>query len=72
MENKLFFSPGDVVKVKHNIPNVPNMYVVKKAFGYNIKDSDKAFNGMLCRWFSSDHKLQEGIFNTKDLELGDI
>jgi len=30
-------------------------------------DSKEYLQGIKCRWFSTDMKLQEGIFNTKDL-----
>lgn len=60
-----FFLPGDLVTIKHNIPDKPVMIVVKKV----VKrfKSDNFFQGILCQWFSKDLKLQEHVFNTKDL-----
>lgn len=72
-EEKIYFLPGDLVTLKQNIPNKPVMLVVKKetmTFKPE-KDSDKGeyFKGIKCRWFTSEGKLQEAIFNTKDLQL---
>lgn len=63
--DKIYFLPGDVVMVRQDLPNKPKMIIVKRVVRY-IKNSPN-FQGMLCRWFSTDHKLQEGVFNTKDL-----
>lgn len=71
MEEKIFFSPGDIVTVRQNIPNKPIMLVVKKVnnmLGHN-EDKEGILRGIRCRWFTSDGTLQEDIFNTKDLEL---
>lgn len=73
MEDKIYFMPGDVVRVRQNIPNRPDMIVVGKEtnrFKPNPEESGKEYlQGIKCRWFSTDMKLQEGVFNTKDLEL---
>lgn len=72
-DNKVFFMPGDVVRVRQNIQNKPDMIVVGKEtnrFKPNPEEASKEYlQGIKCRWFSTDMKLQEGIFNTKDLEL---
>lgn len=73
MEDKVYFMPGDTVRVRQNIPNRPDMIVVGKEtnrFKPNPEESGKEYlQGIKCRWFSTDMKLQEGVFNTKDLEL---
>ena len=73
MENenttKTYFLPGDVVTLRQDIPNKPKMVVVKKV-DKKIKISDSVtnfFQGILCRWFTTNGELQESIFNTKDL-----
>lgn len=47
------------------------MIVVGKETNRFKPDPDEAgkeyLQGIKCRWFSTDMKLQEGIFNTKDL-----
>lgn len=70
MEDKIFFSPGDVVTIRQDIPNKPKMLVVKKVNSImNREDKDGVLRGIRCRWFTKDGFLQEEIFNTKDLEL---
>ena len=68
-ENKIYFMPGDMVKLRQNLPNAPTMLVVKKkTYIFKNKDSEEpALRGILCRWFTDNGKLQEAIFNTKDL-----
>lgn len=75
LEEKVFFCPGDLVKLKHNlINNIPIMYVVKKETRFIKAESendsafkDEHFIGIRCRWFTLNHELQEAVFNTKDL-----
>ena len=68
-ENKLFFLPGDVVTLRQDIPNKPVMIVVKKVTKSIITTDVKNdyFQGILCKWFTSEGQLQESIFKTKDL-----
>lgn len=70
MENKLdidkvFFIPGNIVTLKHNLPNKPIMLVTEVVTS-KIK-SQNTFKGIRCIWFTSDTKLQESVFSTKDL-----
>ena len=72
MENddKIYFLPGDVVTLKQDLPNKPEMIVVKKET-LTIKQKEgvkeEYLKGIRCRWFSTDNKLQEAVWNTKDL-----
>lgn len=71
--DKLYLTPGMVVRVRHNIENRPKMIVSEKVTR-SIKNKDKEdydtmFLGIKCRWFDTTGRLQEAIFNTKDLEL---
>jgi hypothetical protein len=46
------------------------MIVVKKEtsmFKHNEEDKRNVLRGIRCRWFTTDGRLQEEIFNTKDL-----
>ena len=69
---KIFYTPGDIVTVKQNIPNKPEMIVLKKET-YLVKgvqgDSEDVLKGMRCRWFTKNQEIQEAIFSTKDLVL---
>lgn len=70
MRDKIFFFPGDVVTIRQDIANKPTMLVVKKvtkSIRTETLKRDDLFQGILCRWFSGNQELQEGIFNTKDL-----
>lgn len=70
MEDKIFFSPGDVVTIRQDIPNKPKMLVVKKVNSImNRDEKDGVLRGIRCRWFTTDGFLQEEVFNTKDLTL---
>ena len=68
MEEKVFFTPGDVVKVRQ-LKNAPEMYVLKKKelVFKDKEDKDKILQGIVCRWFTDEGLLQETVFNTKDL-----
>lgn len=67
MEEKIYFMPGDVVTLKQDIPNKPTMIVVKKENSIFKYSEEKVLKGIRCIWFSTDQKIQESIFNTKDL-----
>lgn len=74
-ETNVFFNPGNIVQIRQNIPNKPKMLVVKKVtyiFKHDMdkmRDKKSPLRGIKCIWFSSDGKLQEYVFSTKDLEL---
>lgn len=68
MEDKIYFLPGDTVKIRQ-LRNSPEMLVIKKVTN-QIKVqgvSTNFFQGILCKWFTSDGFIQESVFNTKDL-----
>jgi uncharacterized protein YodC (DUF2158 family) len=69
-ESKQFFLPGDVVTLRQDLPHKPTMLVVRKVTK-TIRTQDVKndyFQGILCKWFTTDGTLQESIFNTKDLQ----
>ncbi len=71
--DRVYFAPGDLCKVRHNVDFVPTMWVVEK-ITRNIKNKETGsmetmFLGIKCRWFDSTGCLQEALFSTKDLEL---
>lgn len=67
-DEKVFFKPGDLVELKQNIPNKPTMIVVRVERSI-MKDTDGKdyLRGIRCRWYSTDQKLQEAVYSTKDL-----
>ena len=72
LENCFYYAPGDIVTIKHNVPNKFIGWIVEKA-SRNIKNSEGAYEptflGMKVRWFNKNGDLQEAIVSTKDLEL---
>lgn len=71
MENmdKIFFSPGDVVTIKHDIGDKPTMLVKGKETKTIVDKTTNAthFKGIKCFWFTRDNLYQEQVFSTKDL-----
>lgn len=67
-KDKVFFNPGDVVKIKHDLDYNPLMLVKQKEQKL-IKDSAGHFLGIRCIWFTKDGLYQEQVFSTKDLSL---
>lgn len=71
----VYFTPGQIVTLKQDIPNKPLMLVVKKEtslFKHDLRkmeDKRSTLIGIRCRWFTTTGELQEAIFNTKDIEL---
>ena len=71
MEDKIYFQPGELVTLRQPLEHRPVMIVVRKESTMIRRKDDKADNGLRgirCRWFSTDKKLQEAVFNTKDLQ----
>lgn len=66
MNEKIYFQPGDIVTLRQDLPNKPIMYVVKKETSF-MKEQEGILKGIRCRWFANDGKLEEAVFNTKDL-----
>lgn len=66
---KVFFVPGDRVQC-NKLDNSPTMYVLRKK-ELTFKDGNekaKTLQGFVCRWFTNDGQIQEGVFNSKDLQ----
>jgi hypothetical protein len=63
---EIFFSSGDIVMVKHDIPNRPFM-IVQSIDKLPFASGDRVALGVTCIWFSSDLKLQKSRFSTKDI-----
>lgn len=70
-DNKIYFNPGDKVKVRH-FEDAPVMYVIEKVTKNithrSTADNELVFIGIKTRWFDKENRLQEAIFSTKDLE----
>lgn len=70
-ENRVYFNPGDIVTIRHDIENKPTMFVVEKCtrsmYNKETNEKENIFLGIKCRWFDKNHVMQEGLFSTKDL-----
>lgn len=67
----LFYTPGQLVTLKHKELNSPIMLIQEKVTR-QFKQRDQMYNifkGMKCIWFDKNNVLQEAVFSTKDLEL---
>lgn len=69
---KIYFIPGDKVKVKHNLENSPIMLVqekvTKRIFTSKIcNEPADRFVGIQCGWFDKNNVWRKEIFSTKDL-----
>ena len=71
MDDKIYFSPGDLVTINKDLPNKPIMMVIKKETSMfkNQINKDNILKGIKCRWFTTTGEIQEAIFNTKDLTI---
>jgi len=67
ISNKIYFRSGDLVTMKHEMPNKPTM-LVQSVDKMNIPSKDTGgLLGVTCLWFTNDLALQTHRFNTKDL-----
>lgn len=67
--DKIFFLPGDTVKVS-KLENSPEMLVVgKSTSSVNVRGfKNTLFQGIKCKWFTTTGEIQSDVFNTKDLQ----
>jgi hypothetical protein len=68
MEDKIYFKPGQLVKLNKNLPNAPVMMVSKIEKLKLSATKDNLFLGVSCIWFDSSGRLHDHRFNSKDLE----
>jgi len=70
-ENRVYYNAGDIVTVRHDIPNKPVMWVVEKCvrslLNKETNEMENVFLGIKCRWFDKNQVMQEQLFSTKDL-----
>lgn len=69
IEEKIYFTPGQLVKLKQNLDYAPIMMVYRVERSIIRKEGNGFLKGVKCRWFTKDGLLQEAIFSTKDLIL---
>lgn len=70
LNERIFYNPGDLVTIKHDLPYKPTMFVIEKctrSLMNENKEKENIFLGIKCRWFDLNGDLQEALFSTKDL-----
>jgi uncharacterized protein YodC (DUF2158 family) len=65
-EEKVFFTAGDVVTLRQEIPYVPTM-IVRSVDKATVHGEKPMLFGITCFWFTATGEFQEKRFNTKDL-----
>lgn len=70
-DDKIYFSPGQKVILRQDIPNKPIMVVSRIERSIIRKEKNELLKGIRCRWFTENGFLQEAVFSTKDLQLLD-
>ena len=70
VDQKVYFTPGQIVELRQDIPNKPKMivYRVERSIMRN-KTGHDILKGVRTRWFTQDGRLQEAVWSTKDLIL---
>lgn len=66
-DSKIFFTPGDIVQLRQDIPNKPKMLVYRVERSIMRNNGSNVLKGVKCRWFTDNGLLQEAVFSTKDL-----
>ena len=71
MDSRVFYSPRDIVTLRHSsLENKPIM-LVKEKVEKQLKDKEgnisNVFLGIKCIWFNKNQDIKEYIFSTKDL-----
>ena len=65
-KTKIFYAAGDVVELRHDLPNKPIMLVqsVDKA---TLPGKGSGQLGVTCIWFNTSMGLEKARFSTKDI-----
>ena len=67
MDDKIFYNPGDIVTIKHDLDNKPIMFIIKKEKRHIVGEQEESFIGFTCGWFDKNNQWNTAIFSTKDL-----
>lgn len=69
-DDKVFFTAGEVVTLRQDIPNKPIM-IVRSIDKVSAHAERPILFGITCLWFTTTGEAQEKRFNTKDLSKVD-
>lgn len=68
VDKSRYHSPGDVVTLRQDIANKPDMIVEKLVKLNTTKEDHGRLIGIRCIWFDANLTLQQHNFNSKDLK----
>jgi len=70
MEEQRYFNQGDVVELRQDIGNKPQM-IVERVERVEMRGNVEKSRllGIRCIWFDKNFTLQKHTFNTKDLKF---
>lgn len=68
VKEMIYFYSGDVVQLKQDVPNRPQMIVSRVVKSRAHDDKTPLFIGVKCFWFTTTGAYMEQLFNSKDLE----
>jgi len=66
--NMVFFHAGDVVVLKQDLPNKPEMIIKSVLKSKATENNRPVLLGVKCFWFTDQKEYQEQSFDTKDLK----
>lgn len=66
-DNKTYYQPGDLVRLRQDLDVKPDM-IVKTIDKMSRMESGPELIGVTCMWFNTKLELQSARFSTKDLE----
>jgi len=64
---KVYFVPGDIVRVKHDLEYRPKMLVQSVDKATMTADRGGMLLGVTCIWFNTMGEVQKHRFSTKDI-----
>lgn len=68
-DSRVYFNPGDKVRIKHDLEYKPRtMLVVQVKKMRSLSGENSSLSGIECIWFDTNGAMNKEVFNTKDLE----
>jgi len=69
LNDKIFYNPGDLVQLKNNVSNKPEIMLVHSVDKMKRRDVEvDRLLGITCIWFTDFGELQKFRFDSKDLK----
>jgi len=65
---KVYFTPGDIVVIKHDLDHKPKMLVQSVDKATMSSERGGMLLGVTCIWYNTMGEVQKHRYSTKDLE----